>query len=107
MILIARIVSSDQADERVLELAPGVVELDEVELGLDDGAADVRAAILGGRQRERQAAALLVRIGDAGDAGDRREHAADLALGVVAARRPDGDRDLADLALRGREVLLA
>src|SRR5689334_10180258 len=99
MILIARIVSSDQTDERVLELAPGVIELEQVELALDDGAADVRAAVLGGGQRERQAAALLVGIGDAADAVDRRQHLADLSLGVLARRRPDRDRDLPDLAL--------
>src|SRR6185295_1765703 len=83
MILIARIGSSDQTDERVLQLAPGVVELEQIELGHDHGAADLGAAVLGGGQREQQAAALLVRIGDALHAIDRGEHAADLALGII------------------------
>src|SRR6187549_2967882 len=107
MMLIARIGASDQTDEGVLELAPRIVELDEIELGVDHGAAHLGATVLGGRQREQEAAALLVRIGDALHAVDRREHGADLALGIVAARRPDRDRDLANLALRRREILLA
>src|SRR5687768_6829542 len=107
MMLIARIGSSDQSNERVLELAARVRELDQVELGLDDGSADLGAAVLGGRQRIRQATALLVRIGDAFHAADRLEHLADRRAWVVAARRTHGHGDLPDLALARRELVLA
>src|SRR5512140_511197 len=107
MMLIARIGSSDQTDEGVLELTPGVVELDEVELGLDDRAADLGTTVLGSRQREQEPTTLLVRIGHGLHAIDRREHGPDPALGIITARRPDRDRDLANLALRCGERLLA
>src|SRR3954464_8843776 len=107
MMLVAAIGSSDESNERVLELAARVVELDEVELGVDDRAADLGATVLGGRQREQQATALLVRIGDGLHAIDGLEHLADTALRIVAGWRTDRDRDLADLALGRGELALA
>src|SRR3569833_943866 len=80
LMLVARIRASHESDERVLELASRVVELQEIELGLGDRAADVGPHVLAGRQREREAAALLVRLADLGDVRDRREHLRDRAL---------------------------
>src|SRR4051812_1357864 len=107
MMLVAAIGSSDESNERVLELAARVVELDEVELGVDDGAADLGAAVLGRRQREQETAALLVRIGDALHAVDRLEHLPDAALRIIAGRWAHRDGDLADLALGRGELALA
>src|SRR5690349_7085932 len=101
MMLVARIATSDETDERVLELAARVVELQQIELGLDDTAADLGATVLARRQREREATALLVRLGDLRDAIDRLQDAGDLRL---VAGVTDGDRDLANLALVLREV---
>src|ERR1044071_576231 len=91
MMLIARIEASDETDECVLELAACVVELQQIELGADHRAADFRATVLGGLEREQQATALLVRIGDALHAVDRAEDLLDVGLrlallGVLALR---------------------
>src|SRR5690349_9232495 len=77
MMLVARISASDESNERALELATRVVELDQIQLGVDDRAADFRAAVLGGRERVQHPAALLVRIGDALHALDTAEHLLD------------------------------
>src|SRR5678815_5029647 len=86
MMLIARIEASDETDERVLELAARVVELQQIQLGADDRAADVGAAILGGLEREQHAAALLVRIGDALHAVDRAEDLLDVGARLALLR---------------------
>src|SRR5580704_16112827 len=99
MMLVARIGPSDETDERALELATRVVELQEIQLGVDDRAADVGAAVLLRRQRERQAAALLVRVADLADSRDGREDLGDLRLRIVARWRAHRDGDLANLAL--------
>src|SRR5687767_10822680 len=106
MMLVARIGPSDESNERVLELATRVVELQQIQLGLDDRAADFRAAVLLGRERERQPAALLVRLLDATDAVDARQHLGDLRLRIVAAGRAHRHRDLANLALHVAELRL-
>src|SRR5512139_3418160 len=125
MMLVARIRASDESNERVLELAARVVELDEIELGLDDRTADLRTAVLRGRERVQQAAALLVRIADLLHAVDDAEHLADRGarllglqlrvLRLLAAvriapllRHADRHADLANLALvRGQLALAA
>src|SRR5687767_9455084 len=110
MMLVARIGSSDESNERVLELAACVVELEQIELGFDDGLAHLCATILRSREREQDAAALLVRLGDALHAVDGGEHLRDrgphflgLGLGVLALaairvapllRHAHGDADL-------------
>src|SRR5688572_2555176 len=113
MMLVARIGSSDESNEGVLELAARVIELDEVELGLDDFLAHLGTTVLRGGEREQEAAALLVRIGDALHAVHGREHLRDrrarglgirLALRALAAIRrapllghADRDADRANL----------
>src|SRR4051812_5957182 len=99
MMLVARIVTSDETDECVLELAARVVELQEVELRSDDRARDIGADVLVRRQRERETAARLVRLGDLRDAFDRRQHARDLRAWIVFAGRAHRDVDRANLAL--------
>src|SRR5688500_13894175 len=74
MMLVARISASNKSNERALELATGVVELDQIELRVDDSAADFRAAVFRRREREQQAATLLVRIRDVLHAVDAAEH---------------------------------
>src|SRR4051812_11553362 len=99
MMLAAGIAASHQTNERVLELAARVVELDQVELRVDHRATDVRTAILVRREREQESPALLVRLGDLADALDLAEEARDHSLGVVDRSRPYRHRDLANLAL--------
>src|SRR5574338_710980 len=103
MMLIARIGTSDETDERVLELAARVVELEQIELGRDDRAADLGAAVARRREREGPAAALLEGLEHLGDALDLLEDLLDLALRIVAAAA-DGHRDLANLALHVAEL---
>src|SRR5688500_7969264 len=106
MMLVARIATSDESNERVLELATCVVELQQVELRVDDRAADIRTAIGLRRERERPTAALLVRIEHLADPADLLQHGADLALRVVARRCAPRHRDLANLALHVAELRL-
>src|SRR4051812_33988524 len=83
MILIARIGPSDEADERALELAAREVELEQIELGLDDRAAHLGAAVLARRERERDALRGAVQVVDLRDAVHRAEDLLDRRLRVV------------------------
>src|SRR5215475_5951137 len=107
MMLIARIATSDESNECVLELAARIVELQQIELGLDDRTANVGAAILRRRQRVRESAALLVRLVDLADAIDLLEHLRDRRARILAVGRAHGHRDLANLALDRAQLLFA
>src|ERR1043165_7595475 len=116
MMLVARIVTSDETDERVLELAARVVELQEVELRFHDRAADLGADVRAGAERGRPAAPLLVRLGDLRHALDARQHLRDEALRIAGlaigalenfGRRTDRDGDRANLALHRTELCFA
>src|SRR6185436_10347844 len=111
MMLVAAIGPSNESHAGVLELAARVIELEQIELGAHDRAADLGPAILRGRDEERRPAALLERLAELLHAVDALEHLHEVAPGigperVAAARRADRHGHRADLALLARELAL-
>src|SRR5262245_35044798 len=104
MTLVAGIATSGKDNEHGLALAARVVEPDEVEVRLDDGATDLRTAVLRGRQRERLAARLGERLGHLGDALDALQDLVHLRRRIRGDAQRDGD--LPDLAFLAGELAL-